>query len=45
MARAAAKVDVPLYAFDDRTALKIVGDKVEIISDREWKLFNEEKIK
>jgi dipeptidase E len=45
MARAAAKVTVPLYAFDDQTALKVVGDKVEIISEGEWQLFNEEKIK
>lgn len=36
----AAKIDVPLYAFDDETALKVIDGNVEIISEGEWKLFN-----
>lgn len=39
-ARAAAKVKVPLYAIDDQTALKVVDDRVEVVSEGEWKLFN-----
>lgn len=40
MADAAARVDVPLYAFDDQTALKVVDDQVDVISEGEWKLFD-----
>lgn len=40
MARAAAQVQVPLYAFDDRTAIKVVNDHIEVISEGEWLLFN-----
>ncbi len=35
----ATKVDVPMYAFDDQTALKIIDGKVEVVSEGEWKLF------
>jgi dipeptidase E len=41
MATWAAKVDVPLYAFDDETALKVVDGKVEVISEGEWTVFNQ----
>jgi dipeptidase E len=40
MERAAAKVSVPLYSFDDQTALKVVDGKVEVISEGAWKLYN-----
>ncbi|HEY0734910.1 MAG TPA: Type 1 glutamine amidotransferase-like domain-containing protein [Herpetosiphonaceae bacterium] len=40
MEQAAARVDVPLYAIDDQTALKVVDGSVEVISEGEWKLFN-----
>ncbi len=40
MEKWAAKVDVPLYAFDDQTAIKVVDGKVEVISEGEWKKFN-----
>jgi len=40
MAIAAAKVAVPLYAFDDQTAIKVVDGAVEVISEGEWKLFD-----
>ncbi len=39
MEQAAAKVDVPLYAFDDQTAIKVVDGEVNVISEGEWKLF------
>jgi dipeptidase E len=39
----AAKIDVPLYAIDDQTALKIVDGKVEVITEGEWKLFEKKK--
>jgi dipeptidase E len=35
----AAKVDYPLYALDDQSALKVIDEKVEVISRGEWKLF------
>lgn len=35
----AAKVDVPLYALDDQTALTVIDGKVEVVSRGEWKLF------
>jgi dipeptidase E len=40
MERAAAKVDGPLYAIDDNSAIKVVGPNIEVISDGEWRLFN-----
>jgi dipeptidase E len=39
MRRAAAKVDYPLYAVDDETALKVVDGEVEVVSEGQWKLF------
>jgi dipeptidase E len=41
MERAAAKLDVPLYAFDDETALKVVDGKVEVVSEGQWRLFDD----
>jgi dipeptidase E len=35
----AAKVDYPLYALDDQSALKVIDGKVDIISRGQWKLF------
>lgn len=35
----AAKVDVPLYALDDETALKVVDGRVDVVSEGQWKLF------
>ena len=40
MEKWATKIDVPLYAFDDQTAIKVVDGKVEVISEGEWKKFN-----
>ena len=36
----AAKIPAPVYAIDEQTAIKVVGGKVDVISDGEWKLFN-----
>jgi dipeptidase E len=35
----AATLSVPSYMIDDQTAIKIVGDKLEVISEGEWKKF------
>jgi dipeptidase E len=40
MERAAAKVEGPLYAIDDNSAIKVVNGRVEVISDGHWHLFN-----
>ncbi|OCX54060.1 peptidase S51 [Mucilaginibacter sp. PPCGB 2223] len=35
----AAKLTVPVYAIDDQTAVKITDQKIEVISEGNWKLF------
>ena len=35
----AAKIDAPLYAIDDQTALKVIDKEVEVITEGKWKLF------
>jgi dipeptidase E len=40
MERAAAKLDYPLYAIDDETAIKVVDGQVEVVSEGEWRLLN-----
>lgn len=40
MKTAAAKVDVPLYAIDDQTAIKVVDGVVEVVSEGDWTVFN-----
>src|SRR5688572_18535246 len=37
--RMAAEVPVPTYAIDDETAIKVVDDTVEVVSEGHWKLF------
>ncbi|MEZ4521860.1 MAG: Type 1 glutamine amidotransferase-like domain-containing protein [Thermomicrobiales bacterium] len=37
--RWAADMPVPAYAIDDQTAIKVVGDTVEVVSEGDWKLF------
>jgi dipeptidase E len=32
-------VKVPLYAIDDQSAVKVDGDKIEVISEGTWKLY------
>lgn len=36
----AATLPMPSYAIDDATAIKVVGDKIEVISEGNWKLLN-----
>ena len=35
----AAKLPVPVYAIDDQTAIKVVDNTIEVISEGSWKLF------
>jgi dipeptidase E len=35
----AAGLSVPAYAIDDQTAIKVVDDAVEVVSEGRWKLF------
>jgi len=35
----AAGMSVPAYAIDDQTAIKVVDDTVEVVSEGRWKLF------
>jgi dipeptidase E len=37
--RMAAEVPVPTYAIDDQTAIKVVNDTVEVVSEGHWKRF------
>jgi len=39
MEKAAAEINVPLYAIDDMTAIKVVDDAVDIVSEGEWKQY------
>jgi dipeptidase E len=39
MERAAGKVDVPLYAIDDQTAINVVDGAVTVVSEGDWSLF------
>ncbi len=36
----AAKIPAAVYAIDDQTAIKVVDDTVEVVSEGHWKLFN-----
>jgi dipeptidase E len=35
----AAKLPVPVYAIDDETAIKVIGNSVEVVSEGQWKQF------
>ncbi|WP_204353269.1 type 1 glutamine amidotransferase family protein [Pedobacter yulinensis] len=37
--KVAAGISVPSYPIDDKTALKVTGGVVEVISEGKWKLF------
>jgi dipeptidase E len=37
--RWAAGVPISTYAIDDQTAIKVVGDTVEVVSEGHWRLF------
>jgi dipeptidase E len=36
----AARLPVPVYAIDDRTAIKVIDGTVEVVSEGHWKLFS-----
>jgi dipeptidase E len=38
--RAAAKLDFPVYALDNDSAVRVRGDEVDVVSDGEWRLLN-----
>jgi dipeptidase E len=38
--KAAAKLDCPVYALDDDSAVRVRGDEVDVVSDGEWRLLN-----
>jgi len=37
----AAKLPVPVYAIDDQSAIKVIGDSVEVVSEGQWKQFTD----
>jgi dipeptidase E len=37
----AAGMSVPAYAMDDETAIMVVDDTVEVVSEGHWKLFTQ----
>jgi dipeptidase E len=37
--RWAARIGTPAYAIDDQTAIKVVGDEVEVVSEGRWRYF------
>ena len=39
LAKRAATLPMPSYAIDDQTAIKVVDDVVEVVSEGKWKLF------
>jgi dipeptidase E len=38
--KAAAKLDFPVYALDNESAVRVRGDEVDVVSDGEWMLLN-----
>jgi dipeptidase E len=38
--KAAAKLDCPVYAIDDDSAVRVRGDEIDVVSDGEWRLLN-----
>jgi dipeptidase E len=38
--KAAAKLDFPVYAIDDDSAVRVRGDETDVVSDGEWRLLN-----
>ena len=41
MKKVCDKIDAPVYVIDDQTALKVVGDQIEVISEGAWELLNQ----
>jgi len=38
----AARLPVPTYAIDDQTAIRVVDDTVDVVSEGHWKLFTQQ---
>jgi dipeptidase E len=38
--KAAAKLDFPVYALDDGSAVRVRGGEIDVVSDGEWRLLN-----
>lgn len=38
--RAAAKLDFPVYALDDDSAVRVRGDEIDVVSGGQWRLLN-----
>jgi hypothetical protein len=38
----AARIQIPAYAIDEETAIKVVDGAVEVVSEGHWKLFASE---
>jgi hypothetical protein len=38
--RAAAQLDFPVYALDDNSAVRVRGDRVDVVSGGRWQLLN-----
>jgi hypothetical protein len=38
--KAAAKLDCPVYAIDDDSAVRVRGDEIDVVSDGQWLLLN-----
>lgn len=43
MAHWASRVDVPLYAFDDESAIVVANGEIQVVSEGEWTLFNSDR--
>ena len=39
----AKNINIPIYALDDNSALKIDNGKIEVISEGEWFILNDKK--
>lgn len=39
--KAATKIPAPIYAIDDESAIKVIDDQLDVISEGEWLVFNE----
>jgi dipeptidase E len=39
----ASKLPVPVYAIDDNTAIKVIDNNIEVISEGQWRLFTHKK--
>jgi dipeptidase E len=38
--QAAAKLDFPIYALDDDSAVRVIDSQIDVVSAGEWRLLN-----